>query len=84
MPETLRALADALAVPTSDLFAAAGYISPAELPNISTYIRVRYGDVSDEQIVMVEEYIRRLIDNQELDPSGPASFEDEIETSPKT
>ncbi|URM93993.1 helix-turn-helix transcriptional regulator [Actinomadura madurae] len=79
MPETLRALASALEVPTSEIFAAAGYMSPAELPTISTYLRVRYGDLSDEKVVLVEQYIRRLMDERRLDPNGPADFEDEIE-----
>ncbi|WP_165488447.1 helix-turn-helix domain-containing protein [Actinomadura formosensis] len=80
MPETLRSLASALDVPTSEMFAAAGYITPSELPNISTYLRVRYGDALEEKAILVEEYIKRLLDESTLDPGGPVDLEDEIET----
>jgi transcriptional regulator with XRE-family HTH domain len=83
MPETLRALAPVLEVPTSELFAAAGYMVPSELPHMSTYLRVCYGDVSDETVVLIEAYIQRLVNEQGLDPNGPADAEDEAEKLPR-
>lgn len=83
MPETVRALAFALNVSTGELFAAAGYMKPSELPNMSTYLRVCYGDLSDDTVVQVEAYIQRLMDERSLDPNGPANYEDETEKPSK-
>ena len=76
-PETLKALASALNVPLADLFGTAGYITPSELPSISTYLRVRYGALSDTTLGQVEQYIRHLVDDRGLEPDGPAELEDE-------
>jgi transcriptional regulator with XRE-family HTH domain len=81
-PETLRALGAALEVPFSDLFTMAGYVTPSDLPSMSTYLRTRYG-LPEDSIASVDEYIQQLIDEHGLDPNGPAPFEDESENPSK-
>jgi transcriptional regulator with XRE-family HTH domain len=76
--DTLKALATALEVPSSDLFTMAGYVIPSDLPSMSTYLRTRY-DLSDDAIASVDEYVQRLIAEKGLDPNGPAPLEDETE-----
>ncbi|GCB48484.1 helix-turn-helix domain-containing protein [Streptomyces sp. NL15-2K] len=80
--DTLKALATALEVPSSDLFTMAGYVTPSDLPSMSTYLRTRYG-LPEETIASVDEYVQRLIDERGLDPNGPAPFEDESENPSK-
>jgi transcriptional regulator with XRE-family HTH domain len=82
-PDTLKCLAIALEVPVSDMFAMAGYVTPSDLPSISTYLRVCYRDLSDESLIHLEGYIRHLIDDRHLDPNGPVAFEDETENPSK-
>lgn len=77
-PETIKALAPALGVSTGDLLAAAGYFTLSDLPNISTYLRICYGELSDQAIASIEAYIGGLVDEHKLDPNGPAPFEDEL------
>lgn len=79
-PNTLRALASALEVPSGELFAAAGYLTPSDLPSMSTYLRVCYSDLSDQAVASIDEYVKRLINERGLNPSGPAPFEDETES----
>lgn len=42
--ETLIALAEALDLPSEDLFTLAGYQAPEALPSFGPYLRVRYGE----------------------------------------
>jgi len=78
-PETLKALAEALDIPLSDLFARAGYVTPSDLPSMNNYLHLCYGQLPDKALASLNEYIRRLIDKHGLDPNGPADHEDEIE-----
>ena len=77
MPDTLKALAPVLGVSMADLFAKAGYITPSDLPNLSTYLRVRYSDLSEQNLTSIDTYIRHLIEDRGLDGNGPTAFEDE-------
>jgi transcriptional regulator with XRE-family HTH domain len=76
-PATLKALAVVLEVPVADLFAHAGYLTPADLPNLNTYLRVCYGELPEDALTSLDAHIRHLIDDQGLDGSGPVAFEDE-------
>lgn len=82
-PDTLKALAGALGIPVTDLFAQAGYLTPADLPNLNAYLRVCYGDLSDDNLASIDAYIRQLIEERGLDADGPAPFEDEAEQPSK-
>lgn len=79
-PETLRVLAPVFDVPLAEMFAAAGYLTPTDLPKMGTYLRVCYGDLSEEAIASIDSYVRRLIEEHGLDPDGPACLEDELAT----
>ena len=83
-PETLRALAKALEVPIADIYAAAGHVTPYDLPSLVPYLQTRYGNLSDAAIRDASAYLARLIDEHGLDPNGPAAQEDEITTPPET
>ncbi|MDQ1039911.1 transcriptional regulator with XRE-family HTH domain [Streptomyces sp. V3I8] len=82
-PNTLKALATALAVPLTDLFAKAGYVTPTDLPSMSTYLQICHGELSDEEIAQVDAYLRRLIDKHGLDVNGPVNSTDEMGEAPK-
>ncbi|MFC7024588.1 helix-turn-helix domain-containing protein [Promicromonospora thailandica] len=76
-PDTLRALALALKVPSGDLFAAVGYLAPSDLPNMSTYLRICHGNLSDETVASINNYVNRLVNEEGLQPNGPGPREDE-------
>lgn len=59
-PETLKALAVALDIPLADTFARAGYTTPDGLPDLATYLRLRYGHLSEEACASAENYLRWL------------------------
>ncbi len=58
-PETLASLADALDLPLADLYEAAGYPLPQQLPTLRPYLRRAYG-VPDEAVEEIEAYLRRI------------------------
>ncbi len=58
-PETLASLATALELPLADLYEAAGYPLPQELPTLRPYLRRAYG-VSDEAVQEIEDYLQRI------------------------
>lgn len=76
-PDTLKTLSSVFDVPLADLFAAAGFITPSDLPSMSTYLRICYSDLPDQAVASIDEYIQRLINEHGLNPNGPAPFEDE-------
>lgn len=78
-PATLKAIATALDIPASDLFMVAGHLTPSDLPSMSTYLRIQHGNLSDETVASINEYIRRLVSEEGLDPNGPELLEDETE-----
>jgi transcriptional regulator with XRE-family HTH domain len=78
-PETLTLLAAALEVPVTDLFARAGYITATEMPSISTYLHLCYGQLPEEAVTSVNKYISRLVEEHGRAASGPVDHEDETE-----
>lgn len=74
---TLKALAAALEVPLADLFAAAGFDTPYDLPAVDTYFHTRYSHLPEDVLASMSEYCKRLIDECGFDPAGPADHEDE-------
>ncbi|GAB3172287.1 hypothetical protein GCM10027059_41800 [Myceligenerans halotolerans] len=78
-PDTLKRLAHALNVPTGDLFAAAGYLTPEELPDLGTYLRVQYGEISDKGVAQAQMYIERLVKEEaSMAPRPSAADKNEI------
>ncbi len=58
-PETLASLAGALGLPLADLYEAAGYPLPSQLPSIRPYLRHAY-NVPDEAAAEIEDYLARI------------------------
>lgn len=82
-PDTLKALGAALEVPFADLFAMAGYVTPSDLPSMSAYLHTRYGQLPEDTLTSIDEYIQHLVSEHGLNPRGPAPFEDETEKPPR-
>ncbi|HEU5156155.1 MAG TPA: helix-turn-helix transcriptional regulator [Streptosporangiaceae bacterium] len=80
-PEKLRRLAMALEVPLADLLAMAGYVVPYDLPSLTPYLRARYGHLPEASLTSIDNYLKQLIDEHDLDPRGPNGFEDEASES---
>jgi transcriptional regulator with XRE-family HTH domain len=59
-PHTFKALARALKLPVSDLYAVADWLPAAELPSFRHYLRASYQDLSEEAIAEVEGLVSTL------------------------
>jgi len=76
-PNVLEALATALSVEVSDLYAAAGYTSPDGLPSFNPYLRRKYGDLPEEAKQELETSFARIAKKYGYDGDGPEPGEDE-------
>lgn len=74
-PETLKVIAQALDIPTSDLFMVADWLPADELPTLKPYLRAKYADLDEQAIAELEAYADRLI--QRHGGHGPVNREDE-------
>lgn len=74
--DTLKAIADVLDVPLSDLLAIGQYLPEDELPTIAPYLRAKY-DLPDEALADIEHYFTYVAKRHGIDPSGPKPGEDE-------
>jgi transcriptional regulator with XRE-family HTH domain len=79
--DTLKAIATALDVPLMDMFAISGHLTPYDLPSITPYLRARYGHLPKDSLAAIDTYLKRLIDEHDLDPKGPLGYEDEANES---
>jgi len=59
-PDKLGRLADALGVNYRDLFALAGYATPAGLPEPAPYLRAKYRHLPDSAIAEAERFFAEL------------------------
>lgn len=75
-PRTLTRLADALGVPSADLFALAGYQGTRELPSFRPYLRTKYGELGTDALQKLERYFEQIEHDYGPD-HGPATGEDE-------
>jgi transcriptional regulator with XRE-family HTH domain len=77
-PERLSRLAEALAVPVSDVLGMAGYPMSRALPSVRPYLRAKYRDLSDEALEDLSRDVQRVLTKHGIDPNdGPAAGEDE-------
>lgn len=76
-PEVLRAIAEALDLPLSDVFARAEYVVPSELPSFTPYLRAKYGELPPEAVEQLQRSFERIAKRHGYDASGPAPGEDE-------
>src|SRR3954462_11426399 len=56
---TLTRLAEALELPTADVYAAAGYTVPGDLPSFQPYLRTKYG-MRDEAVADLNRAFERV------------------------
>jgi transcriptional regulator with XRE-family HTH domain len=74
-PEALGGLATALELPLADLYEAAGYPLPDELPSLRPYLRRAYG-VPDAALPEIEQYLAEVA-RRHGGASQPQQGEDE-------
>jgi transcriptional regulator with XRE-family HTH domain len=75
LPESLAAMADVLGMPRADVFAATGWVPPAQLPTLRPYLRTKYHDLSEEALGEVERFIDVM--QRRYGNNGPTDREDE-------
>lgn len=73
--DVLRALAEALAIPFADVFTAAGYTIPTELPSFRPYMRAKYHDLPPKAINELERTFNDIA--KRYGTTGPKPGEDE-------
>jgi transcriptional regulator with XRE-family HTH domain len=74
-PDTLKALATALDLSVTDLFALAEWLPERELPNFRPYLRAKYKELPEEAVAEMEAFFERLAKKHGM--QGPADGEDE-------
>lgn len=57
--ESLVAIARVLDINTVDLFTAVGWLTGDDLPSLGTYLRAKFGDLSDAAITDIRHYVHR-------------------------
>ena len=77
--ETLRAIAEALGVPASDLFVTADWLPKNELPTFSPYLRSKYKDLPAAAKHELETSFAAIAQKYGYDPAGPAPGQDETD-----
>jgi transcriptional regulator with XRE-family HTH domain len=75
--ESLRAIAESLGVPASDLFVTADWLPKNELPTFSPYLRSKYKDLPAAAKRELESSFASIAEKYGYDPAGPAPGEDE-------
>jgi transcriptional regulator with XRE-family HTH domain len=73
----LKTLADALELPLSDLYAAAGLPLPTELPSFSPYMRAKYGQLPAEAQNELAKTFAAIAKKYGYQADGPQPGEDE-------
>jgi transcriptional regulator with XRE-family HTH domain len=76
-PDKLARLSRALGVPLTEVLAAGGVTSAADLPAMPVYLRTRYGDLPEEAVQQMDRYFKRLARQYGVNPEGPTDGEDE-------
>lgn len=76
-PDKLSRIAKALDLSAADIFALADYTVPRDLPTLKPYLRVKYQDLSTEDVEKIEAYTARLSKKRGAKLGGPAPGEDE-------
>jgi transcriptional regulator with XRE-family HTH domain len=73
--ESLIAIGKTLGVATADLFAVASWLPKGQLPTLSPYLRATYGELPEESVNEIEEFVDRL--RARHGQHGPIDSEDE-------
>jgi transcriptional regulator with XRE-family HTH domain len=75
--ENLRALADVLDIPASDLFLTADWLPREELPTFTPYLRSKYANLPMSAQREIERSFQDIARKYGYDPNGPQPGEDE-------
>lgn len=74
---SLKAIAQVLDIPATDLFVLADLLPEGELPTFKPYLRAKYGELPDDAVAELEASFARIARQHGYDPNGPAPGEDE-------
>jgi transcriptional regulator with XRE-family HTH domain len=77
LPETLKAIARALDLPVSDLYAAADWLPHGELPTFAPYLRAKYSDMPESAVSELATDFDRLAEKYGVSANGPTDGQDE-------
>jgi transcriptional regulator with XRE-family HTH domain len=75
--ENLRAIAEVLGIPASDLFLTADWLPSGELPTFTPYLRSKYANLPPSAQREIERSFRDIARKYGCDPNGPHPGEDE-------
>ncbi|MFB6718707.1 helix-turn-helix domain-containing protein [Kribbella sp. NPDC056345] len=75
--ENLRALAESLDLPVTDVFVCANWIPDGQLPTYQPYFRSKYGGLPADAMDEIETSVARVLEKYGYDGSVPAPGEDE-------
>ena len=78
--ESLRAIADALQMPITDLLASGSWVRRDELPTLAPYLRTKYRDMPAAAVQEIEAHFDDVARRHGIHlhaPGGPAAGEDE-------
>ncbi|MDQ6525561.1 helix-turn-helix transcriptional regulator [Nocardioides sp. LHD-245] len=78
-PELLDALANALELDLADLYVAAGYARPTQLPTFAPYLRSKYANLPNEARAELEASFARIAAKHGYHADGPAPGQDETD-----
>lgn len=76
-PSMLETLSGPLDVPLADLYAAAGFEFPTELPSFAPYLRSKYADLPPDAQAELAQNFSRIARKYGYEPAGPQPGEDE-------
>ena len=80
-PDKLKAFAEVLDIPLTDLWSLAGYGFDTDLPSPMPFLRTKYRDLPDAQLDALTKDVAHILKQHGIDPYGrPAPGEDEDPT----
>ncbi|UXM90999.1 helix-turn-helix domain-containing protein [Paenarthrobacter sp. JL.01a] len=76
--DNLRAIADVLQLPLTDILAESSLLRGSDLPTLSPYLRTKFKDMPDSAVREIEDHFRDVAARHGIDiNTGPAPGEDE-------
>ncbi|MHA7141043.1 helix-turn-helix domain-containing protein [Arthrobacter sp. Sr33] len=76
--DNLRAIADVLQLPLTDILAESSLLRSSDLPTLSPYLRTKFKDMPDIAVREIEEHFRDVAARHGIEiNNGPAPGEDE-------
>lgn len=75
--DNLRAIADVLQLPLTDLLTTAEWVRDDELPTMPVYLKMKYRTMPPEARSSIERYIHDIVQRYDHSRRGPVGREDE-------